>query len=128
MKIEGTQFDRRRKLSIAQKNEIKKLYDSGEWSKTALSNKFGVSVNAIRFIVDPAVYEQWLKNRKRRGGEKQYYNASANTKKMRNYRTYVKYVSAYVTKQQLRRWSDVNADIMSSANAAATGLKAVRGK
>lgn len=128
MKIEGTQFDRRRKLSLAQKEEIKYWYNVGGWSKTKLAQRFGVSVNAIRFIVDPAVYEQWLKNRKRRGGEKQYYNASANTKKMRNYRIYVKYISAYATKQQLQRWTEANAGIMLNANAAADALKSIGGK
>ena len=128
MKIEGTQFDRRRKLSIAQRDEIKRLFDSGKWNKTSLAEKFGVTVNAIRFIVDPEMYKKWKENRERRGGEKQYYNAEANTKKMRNYRKYVKYINAYVTKKQLSRWSAGNDDIVSNAMAAAAGLKAVRGE
>jgi hypothetical protein len=63
MKIEGTQFDRRRKLSIAQRDEIKRLFDSGKWNKTSLAEKFGVTVNAIRFIVDPEMYKKWKENR-----------------------------------------------------------------
>ena len=102
MKIEGTQFDRRRKLSISQRNEIKRLFDSGDWSKTDLAMKFGVTVNAIRFIVDPTVYKKWKENRERRGGEKQYYSTKGQAKRMRNYREYIKYVGAYVTKSQLK--------------------------
>ena len=128
MKIEGTQFDRRRKLSISQRDEIKRLFDSGDWSKTDLAMKFGVTVNAIRFIVDPTVYKKWKENRERRGGEKQYYSTKGQAKRMRNYREYIKYVGAYVTKQQLNSWSNANDITMHNAIAAADGLKAVRGK
>ena len=118
MKIAGTQFDRRRKLSLAQRAEIVALYTSGKYSQYALGNMFGVTPQAIRLIVNPSAMKQWAEARERRGGEKRYYNSKYQTKRIREYRKYLKYIEAYVTKQQLNSWSVKNEKILGDVLAA----------
>lgn len=63
--IAGTQYDRRRKLSEEQKDEIREL--SKELSMRELSEKFGVSRWMVNLILHPEKYEQVMaKNRERR--------------------------------------------------------------
>ena len=98
MKIAGTQFDRRRKLSDDQRKEIIELYNSGAYSQYALAKKFEVTPQAIRFIVNPDAKKKWIRARKKRGGEKQYYDTENQTKRIREYRAYIKRVEACVAK------------------------------
>jgi len=49
----GKQFDRRRKLTDEQKEEIKLLYSTGNYSQQRLAIKFGVGHDTIHRIVNP---------------------------------------------------------------------------
>lgn len=63
--IAGTMYDRRRKLSEEQKEEIREL--SKELSMRELSERYGVSRWMINLILHPEKYEQVMaKNRERR--------------------------------------------------------------
>lgn len=60
--IAGTMYDRRRKLSEEQKDEIREL--SNELSMRELSERYGVSRWMINLILHPEKYEQvMLKNK-----------------------------------------------------------------
>lgn len=52
IKIAGTQYDRRRKLSEEQKQEIRNIYAKGGVSMASLAKQFGVSRSMISLIVD----------------------------------------------------------------------------
>lgn len=49
----GKQFDRRRKLTDEQREEIKRLYSTGNYSQQRLAIKFGVGHDTIHRIVNP---------------------------------------------------------------------------
>lgn len=49
----GPEYDRRRKLTEAQKEEIKKIYASGTCGMRPLAKQFGVSRTTIQIIVNP---------------------------------------------------------------------------
>lgn len=92
--IAGTMYDRRRKLSEEQKEEIREL--SKELSMRELSEKFGVSRWMVNLILHPEKYESVMaKNRERRkdGRYKQ-------TKEERKYseNKYSEYISELKTK------------------------------
>lgn len=52
MKV-GPEYDRRRKLTEEQKEEIKKIYASGVCGMRPLAKQFGVSRTTIQIIVNP---------------------------------------------------------------------------
>lgn len=81
IKIEGTKYDRRIKLTKEKKKEI---YENVlNLSQRVLASKYGVSRRTIQFILDPEKLKENLKRRKERGGSKKYYNREewAETKK-----------------------------------------------
>ena len=49
----GPQYDRRRKLSDAQKAEILRIYQTGVCGMRPLAKQFGVSRSPIQLIVNP---------------------------------------------------------------------------
>lgn len=51
------QYDRRIKLTDAQRDEIKEKYASGVCSQRSLAREYNVSRRLISFIVDPEKYE-----------------------------------------------------------------------
>lgn len=53
IKISGTKYDRRSKLSDEQRAEIQALYASGEYSQRKLAEKYKVSRRLIQFVTDP---------------------------------------------------------------------------
>ena len=53
IKIQGTEYDRRRKLTEEDKNYIKLLYEKEKMSQRELASMFGVSKRKIQFILDP---------------------------------------------------------------------------
>lgn len=81
-KIEGTQYDRRIKLSKDDKETIVKLSAEGE-SQRSLARMFGVSRRLIQFIIDPSKMEA---NRERL--KKMRYVDRNHTKAMRECRRY----------------------------------------
>lgn len=62
IKIAGTKYDRRRKLTEEQKQEIVKLYESGTMSYQSIADLYGVSKRKVYFIVNP---DKELKNKER---------------------------------------------------------------
>jgi hypothetical protein len=51
VKVQGTQYDHRRKLTLAQRKEIKKL--GAGYGIRALAREYGVSHRTIQFILYP---------------------------------------------------------------------------
>lgn len=71
IKIAGTKYDRRIKLTLAQKQEI---YENKQGlSQRALAKVYSVSRRTIQFILVPDKLKENLKRRKERGGTMQYY-------------------------------------------------------
>lgn len=70
IKISGTKYDRRQKLSPQQKDEIRHLYYTTETSQRKLAKQFGVSRRLIIFVLDQERYEhnrERLKAKKSKG-------------------------------------------------------------
>ena len=76
--------DKRIKLSIEDKKEIKELY--GKISQRKLAKQFNVSRSLIRFVGDPDKHKQNLLRRKERGGSAIYYDKKKHTKAIRKHR------------------------------------------
>ena len=57
LKLSDTQ-DRRRKLTDDQKEEIKRIYESGVCGTRPLAKQFGVSRSTIQVIVNPAIKQR----------------------------------------------------------------------
>lgn len=57
LKLSETQ-DRRRKLTDDQKEEIKRIYESGVCGARPLAKQFGVSRSTIQVIVNPAIKQR----------------------------------------------------------------------
>lgn len=86
IKLEGTDKDRRIKLSVEQKNEIISLKNSISRNKCA--QIYNVSKRTIDFLWYP---EKLLKNKQlsqKRGGWRQYYNKDKHKQYTKNYRHY----------------------------------------
>jgi len=49
-----------RKLTSAQKEEIRQLYQEGEWTYRKLADEFCVSYGTIQCAVNPQAYQQML--------------------------------------------------------------------
>jgi transposase len=84
IKIHHTKHDRRIKLTDEDKEKIKTM----GLSQRALAKMFGVSRRTIQFILHPEKLEQNKKQRKERGGWKQYYNKEKQTEYVRGHREY----------------------------------------
>lgn len=70
IKISGTKYDRRQKLTPEQKDEIRLLYYTTDTSQRKLAKQFGVSRRLITFILEPERYEhsrERLKEKKSKG-------------------------------------------------------------
>lgn len=87
LKIEGTEYDRRRKLSEEDKKEIMKLTRRGE-TQTRIARKFMISRRAVSFITDPKALEENLKRREERGGWRQYHDEEEHTERINELREY----------------------------------------
>ena len=86
IKIEGTKFDRRRKLTEEDKKDISENVLG--LSTRELSLKYGVSRRTIQFILDPNKLAENLKRRAERGGSKKYYKPDEWAETMREHRKY----------------------------------------
>lgn len=84
--IQGTEHDRRRKLSEKQKMEIKQ--NKFGLSQRKLAEMYNVSRRTITFILDPEKLKQNKQSRKERGGSKIYYRKESHTKSIREHRKY----------------------------------------
>lgn len=84
LKIEGTLFDRRRKLTALQYKEIRELRGTMSANKTA--RMFCVSKRLVQFIWDPDKRKENARLRQERG--KQYSTRKELTDAVRNLRRY----------------------------------------
>jgi hypothetical protein len=84
IKIEGTQHDRRRRLTEQQKNEIVSL--RGVISRKQCSLIYEVSTRTIDFLWYPEKLEKNKQLRQERGGWRQYYNKNEHKESMKDTR------------------------------------------
>jgi hypothetical protein len=84
--INNEKLDRRKKLTEAQKEEIRK----SDLSLRKLAEMYDVSKRTIQYIKDPEKKRQNLLRRKERGGWLQYYNKEKHTKAIKEHRDYKK--------------------------------------
>ena len=76
--------DKRVKLSLEDREEIKRLY--GKVSQRQLARDFGVSRSLVRWYGDPDKHKQNLKRRAERGGSMIYYDKKKSIKAIRETR------------------------------------------
>lgn len=88
IKIQGTQFDKRVKLTIEDKELIKWLREEEEISYQKLANQFKVSKRTIIFICKPETLQACKDARAKRGGSKIYYEKEKHTKAIKEHRKY----------------------------------------
>ena len=86
IKIAGTKFDRRRKLTEDQKDEIRKIGTT--MSQRKLAKKFNVSRRLIVFILYPERLVACKQSRAERGGSKIYYDKDKHRISMKEHRHY----------------------------------------
>lgn len=86
IRLQGLQ-DRRRKLTDEQKEEIKEMYSTGNWSLNKLAVKFNVSKKTVLLIVNPESAEKAKKYIKENWREFQQ-TKEAHTKSIREHRRY----------------------------------------
>lgn len=102
IKISGTAYDRRQKLTPEQKEQIRWLYKNTDTSQRKLAKQFGVSRRLIVFVLNPEDYEhnrEQLKGKKAKGFYRQSKEQRAAI--MRDHRHY---------KQQLFRQGEIILD------------------
>lgn len=89
IKIAGSQFDRRRKLTEAQKVYIRCLHKEEQLSQRALASMFGVSRRLITFILNPEKERCSRENFKKRKSMGMYRPTKEEwAETMRNHRRY----------------------------------------
>lgn len=86
IKIEGTKFDKRVKLTQEDKKDI--FENALGLSQRELARMYGVSRRTIQFILDPQKLIENKKRREERGGWKQYYNREDQAISIREHRKY----------------------------------------
>ena len=86
IRIQGTQYDRRRKLTDDDKADIIKL--SAEVSIHSLAKMYNVDRRTIQFILYPERHARSLELREARGGWRIYYDPDENAKIKKRHRTY----------------------------------------
>jgi len=82
----GKEFDRRRKLTDEEREELKQA--KGTMSQRAAAEKFGVSRRLVQFIWFPDKVLKHKKALEARGGWKAYYDKDRATLHQRNHRAY----------------------------------------
>jgi hypothetical protein len=81
---ENEMQDGRRKISNEQREEIRKLYATGNWSHRTLGKKYEVSKKLIALIVSPHQFATWKAYSK--GRWKIYQDKNVHKEAMRKYR------------------------------------------
>lgn len=84
IKIAGTKFDRRVKLTPEDKKQIRLLYDPSSWSMRKLAARYGVSRRLIQFVIYP---ERDIKLKAERNW-KDYYTKDKQRNYMKLHRRY----------------------------------------
>lgn len=88
--INNENLDRRVKLKASDKEKIKKLYETGEYSQRNLASMFNISRRTIQFVISPEKLEQNKSLRKEKGGWRVYYNKEYSREAIKKHRQYKK--------------------------------------
>lgn len=80
--------DRRRKLTSEDKDNIREMYQTKEYSQRALAAIFNVSRRTIQFTISPEKRIENYQQRVANGGSMQYYNKESHTISIRECRRY----------------------------------------
>lgn len=89
LRLRGTGYDRRIKLTESQRCEIRERYRAGGVSTYQLANEYGVSRRAIDFALHPERYERAREQFKERRKDGRYaVSTEERTKIMREHRSY----------------------------------------
>lgn len=101
IKIQGTKHDRRVKLTLKQKEDIRHEYLKGGngVSQRDLAKRYGVSRRLIVFCIYPERLKQNYQNRVENGGSSQYYDKDKHTKSMREHRAYKQELKGIICSQ-----------------------------
>lgn len=86
IKIEGTEFDRRIKLTPEDKELIIWLSEEEKLSQRKLATQFKVSRRTIQFVLDPEKLAKNKEKRAERGGWKQYYDKDKHAETIQEHR------------------------------------------
>ena len=89
IKISGTQYDRRVKLTKDQKAEIKMKHKVFALSYNSLAREYGVSKRLIQFIIKPDLYMK-AKERRKANADRYKVSKDENTRIKREHRQYKK--------------------------------------
>ena len=81
-------LNRNIKLLPCQKERIKRLWETGNYSQSNLAKMFNVSRPLITLVLDAEQMERTLSKRKAKGS--MYYTTKRNTEQARNFRAYQK--------------------------------------
>lgn len=101
VKIQGTQFDRKRKLNDAQKKRIEKLFSSGSCSLEELAEMYNVDYRTIRAYIDPT-YREHVNNLSRSWYEKTHYNGHTPEELKRSMLDRIAYKRKLVKKRKIK--------------------------
>ncbi len=85
IKIAGSKYDRRVKLTEQDREDIKNLTGM---SIRGIARMYGVDKRLIQFILFPERHKKNLLDRKNRGGSMQYYDKERNKKAIKETRNY----------------------------------------
>ncbi|QOY52742.1 hypothetical protein [Candidatus Sulfurimonas baltica] len=88
--INNVEYDRRVKLTVEDKKEIKTVYKEGIFSQRELAEIYNVSRRSIQFAISTDKLKANKQRRAERGGSKQYYNKEQNSQTQREHRKYKK--------------------------------------
>ena len=100
----GTNYDRRRRLSDDDREDIKRDHAAGD-SIHAIARCYGVSRRLVQFILYPERHEENKVRRRARGGSRAYYDKNKHTNAMRDHRAYKKEL---YNKGLVKRKDDLN--------------------
>lgn len=89
VRVAGTKYDRRRRLTEEDREDIKRDHAAGD-SIHAIARCYGVSRRLVQFILYPERHEENKARRRARGGSRAYYDREKNTEAARRCRAHKK--------------------------------------
>lgn len=89
VRVAGTKYDRRRRLTEEDREDIKRDHAAGD-SIHGIARCYGVSRRLVQFILYPERHEENKARRMARGGSRAYYDREKNTEAARRCRAHKK--------------------------------------
>jgi ribosome-binding protein aMBF1 (putative translation factor) len=86
IKIEGTQYDRRVKLSPDKKEYVRWLREEEKLSYNQLAKMFGVSKRLIQFVCNPEIHQKAKERFKELRKDGRYYDREAHNESVKSMR------------------------------------------